>query len=109
MDEQPDIWTGEGVRQGLARFYHEIAGVGLMFPRADCPIAVEFPGYPVVRLRPIEGLEFVEETIAAVGCSTELATRVIGSPPRDGDAQPICLPTNLRGSHNRAHGRCDRS
>jgi hypothetical protein len=24
-----------------------------VFPRADRPIAVEFPGYPVVRLRPI--------------------------------------------------------
>jgi hypothetical protein len=50
----------------LIRFYHEIAGVGLVFPRADRSIAVEFPGYPVVRLRPIEGLEFVEET---VGCA----------------------------------------
>jgi hypothetical protein len=36
-----------------------------VFPRADHPIAVEFPGYPVVRLRPIEGLEFVEETVTA--------------------------------------------
>ena len=44
-----------------------------MFPRADRPIAVEFPGYPVVRLRPIEGLEFVEETVAALGSTTELA------------------------------------
>jgi hypothetical protein len=29
---------------------------------------VEYPGYPVITLRPIEGLEFVEETVAAVGC-----------------------------------------
>jgi hypothetical protein len=35
--------------------------------------AVEFPGYPVVRLRPIEGLEFVEETVTALGYSMELA------------------------------------
>jgi hypothetical protein len=35
--------------------------------RADRPIAVEF------RLRPIEGLEFVEETVTALGSSTELA------------------------------------
>jgi hypothetical protein len=39
--------------------------------RADRPIAIEFPGYPVVRLRPIEGIEFVEETVAALGSSTE--------------------------------------
>ena len=46
-----------------------------MFPRADHPIAVEFPGYPVVRLRPIEGIEFVEETVTALGYSTELVNR----------------------------------
>jgi hypothetical protein len=45
--------TAVGVTGGLIRFYHEIAGVGLVFPRADRSIAVEFPGYPVVRLRPI--------------------------------------------------------
>jgi hypothetical protein len=73
MDQHPDIWTAEGVKGGLIRFYREIAGVGLVFPRADRPIAVEFPGYPVVRLRPIEGLEFVEETVTALGSSTELA------------------------------------
>jgi hypothetical protein len=72
MDQHPDIWTAEGVKGGLIRFYREIAGVGLVFPRADRPIAVEFPGYPVVRLRPI-GLEFVEETVTALGSSTELA------------------------------------
>jgi hypothetical protein len=60
-------------RGGLIRFYREIAGVGLVFPRGDRPIAVEFPGYPVVRLRLIEGLEFVEETVTALGYSTELA------------------------------------
>jgi hypothetical protein len=69
----PPIWTSEGVKGGLIRFYHEIAGVGLVFPRADRPIAVEFPGYPVVRLRPIDGIEFVEETVTALGYSTELA------------------------------------
>ena len=31
----PPIWTSEGVKGGLIRFYHEIAGVGLVFPRAD--------------------------------------------------------------------------
>src|ERR1700730_8241534 len=54
----------------------ENAGVGLVFPRSDRPIAVEFPGYPVVRLRPIEGLEFVEEAVIALGSSTELATHL---------------------------------
>jgi hypothetical protein len=73
MDQHPDTWTAEGVKEGLIGFYREIAGVGLVFPRADRPIAVEFPGYPVVRLRRIEGLEFVEEAVTALGYSTELA------------------------------------
>jgi hypothetical protein len=73
MDKFTGVWTAEGVKGGLIRFYREIAGVGLVFPRADRPIAVEFPGYPVVRLRPIEGLEFVEEAVTALGYSTELA------------------------------------
>jgi hypothetical protein len=51
MDQHPDTWTAEGVKGGLIGFYRSIAGVGLLFPRADHPIAVEFPGYPVVRLR----------------------------------------------------------
>jgi hypothetical protein len=59
MDQHPDSWTSEGVKG---------------FPRADRPIAVEFPGYPVVRFRRIDGLEFVEEAVAALGYSTELAT-----------------------------------
>jgi hypothetical protein len=66
----------QGVKGGLIRFYREIVGVGLVFPRADRPIAVEFPGYPVVRLRGIDGLEFVEETVTALGSSTELATHL---------------------------------
>jgi hypothetical protein len=40
-------------------------GVGLVFPRGDRPIAVEWAGHAVSTLRPIEGLEFVEETVAA--------------------------------------------
>jgi hypothetical protein len=60
---------GGGVRGGLIRFYREIAGIGLVFPRADRPIAVEYPGYPVITLRPIGGLEFVLEAVAAVGSS----------------------------------------
>jgi hypothetical protein len=71
MDQHPETWTAEGVKGGLIGFYREIAGVGLVFPRADRPIAVEFPGYPVVRLRPIEGIEFVEEAVTALGYSTE--------------------------------------
>jgi hypothetical protein len=47
-----------------------------MFPRADWPVAVEYPGYPVVRLRRIEGLEYVEETVATLGSSTELTTHL---------------------------------
>ena len=35
----------------------EIAGVGLVFPRADRPIAVEYPEDAVITLHPIEGLE----------------------------------------------------
>src|ERR1700730_9860594 len=62
-----------GGKGGLIRFYHEIAGVGLVFPRADRPIAVEWVGYQVIMLRPIEGLEFVEETVTALGYSTDLA------------------------------------
>jgi hypothetical protein len=69
---------GGGGQGGLIRFYREIAGVGLVFPRADRSIAVEFPGYPVVRLRPIEGLEFVEEAVAAVGSSGERVPPVAG-------------------------------
>jgi hypothetical protein len=67
MDQSPDTWTAEGVKRGLIRFYQQIAGVGLLFPRADWPVAVEFPGFPVVRVRRVEGLEFVEETVAALG------------------------------------------
>jgi hypothetical protein len=52
MDQHPDTWTGERVKGGLIRFYREIAGVGLVFPRADRSIAVEYPGYPVITLRP---------------------------------------------------------
>jgi hypothetical protein len=47
-----------------------------VFPRADRPIAVEWVGYQVITLRPIVGLEFVEETVAALGSSTELATHL---------------------------------
>jgi hypothetical protein len=64
MDQHPDTWTAEGVKGGMIRFYREIAGVGLVFPRADRPIAVEWVGYQVIRLHPIEGLEFVEPCIS---------------------------------------------
>jgi hypothetical protein len=47
--------------------------VGLVFPRADRSIAVEWVGYQVIRLHPIEGIEFVEEAVTALGYSTELA------------------------------------
>ena len=76
VDKYPDTWTSEGVKGGLNRFYRELAGVGLVFPRADWPVAVEYPGYPVVRLRRIEGIEFVLEAVAALGSSTELATHL---------------------------------
>jgi hypothetical protein len=58
MVQHPKTWTGEGVIRG---FYHEIAGVGLVFPRADRSIAVEWAGHAVITLHPIEGLEFVRE------------------------------------------------
>jgi hypothetical protein len=94
MDQRPDIWTAEGVKGGLIRFYHEIAGVGLVFPLASAPIAVSrfdllmgprsgpgsflartILGWPASHpnLHPIEGLEYVEETVAALGYSGELA------------------------------------
>jgi hypothetical protein len=73
MDQRLDTWTSEGVKGGLVGFYRGIAGVGLVFPRADRPIAVKWAGHAVSTLRPIEGLEFVEETVAALGYSTELA------------------------------------
>ena len=44
--------------------------------RVGRPVAVEYPGYPVVRLRRIEGIEFVLEAVAALGSSTELATHL---------------------------------
>jgi hypothetical protein len=49
------------------------SGVGLVFPRADRLIAVEGVGMGLIILRPIDGIEFVEETVAALGSSTELA------------------------------------
>ena len=44
-------------------------GAGLVFR----PIAVEGVGMGLIVLRPIAGIEFVEETVAALGSSTELA------------------------------------
>jgi hypothetical protein len=76
MDQRLDTWTAEGVKGGLIRFYHEIAGVGLVFPSAVRSIAVEGVGMGLIILRPIEGLEFVEETVAALGVSTELANHL---------------------------------
>jgi hypothetical protein len=52
----PGHLDGGGGQGGLIGFYREIAGVGLVFPRGDWPIAVEYPGYPVITLRPIVGL-----------------------------------------------------
>ena len=37
-------WTADAVLAGLRGFYHEIAGIGLMFPSASHPIAVEYHG-----------------------------------------------------------------
>jgi hypothetical protein len=54
----------------------QIAGVGLMFPRADRPVAVEYPEDAVITLHPIVGLEFVEDAVTALGSSTELATHL---------------------------------
>jgi hypothetical protein len=38
----------------------------LVFPFAARPIAVAYPGYPVITLRQVEGLEFVEAALPAV-------------------------------------------
>jgi hypothetical protein len=76
MDQHLDTWTAEGVKGGLIRFYRGITGVGLVFPRADLPIAVKWAGNAVSTLRPIKGLEYVEETVTALGYSTELASHL---------------------------------
>jgi hypothetical protein len=97
MDRRLDTWTAEGVKGGLVRFYREIAGVGLVFPFAAAPIAVTridllmgprsgpgsflaraILGWPASQLafRQIEGLEYVEEAVTALGYSTELATHL---------------------------------
>jgi hypothetical protein len=77
MGQHLDTWTAEGVKGGLIGFYREIAGVGLVFPRADRRIAVDVLEIGLegnlITLRPIAGLEFVEEAVAAVGSSSELA------------------------------------
>jgi hypothetical protein len=75
MAQHLDTWTAEGVEGGLIRFYQEIAGVGLVFPLAakPKPIAVDYPDYPVITLHPVEGLEFVEDAVTALGSTTELA------------------------------------
>ena len=61
---------------GLIRFYRELAGVGLVFPRGGPADRGGVPGYPVVRLRPIDGIEFVKEAVTALGYSTDLATHL---------------------------------
>jgi hypothetical protein len=97
MDQRPETWTGEGVKGGLIGFYREIAGVGLVFPFAAAPIAVTriellvgprsgpgsflaraILGWPASQLafRQIEGLEYVEEAVTALGSTTELATHL---------------------------------
>jgi hypothetical protein len=68
------------LRPRLPRGSKGIAGVGLVFPRADRSIA-EWVGYQVIRLHPIEGIEFVEEAVTALGYSTELATHLFGLYP----------------------------
>jgi hypothetical protein len=72
-----------------------VGGAGV--PQADRPIAVEFPGYPVVRLRPIDGLEFVEEAVIALGYSTELATHLFRECWAEGTGKHGC-PDGGRGS-----------
>src|ERR1700730_11783019 len=75
-DRFTGAWTAEGVKGGLIGFYREIAGVGLVFPRADRPIAVECSGSPVITLHPVGWLEFVEEAVTALGSSGELVQRL---------------------------------
>jgi hypothetical protein len=58
----------------VREWIHEIAGVGLVFLFAEAPVACRCPGYPDFTLHPIEGVEFVEETVAALGSSGELPT-----------------------------------
>jgi hypothetical protein len=55
-----------------------------VFPRADRSIAVEWAGHAVITLHPIDGLEFVEETVTALGSSTELATHLFRELPQRG-------------------------
>ena len=52
--EMATPWTMETVTAGLARFYHEIAGVGLVFPSAVRPLErVSQPSTPPPWVRSI--------------------------------------------------------
>jgi hypothetical protein len=64
---------GGGGQGGLIPFTAASPGWGWCSPGRDRPIAVGYCGYPVIMLRPIKGLEFVEEAVTALGSSTELA------------------------------------
>jgi hypothetical protein len=77
--KQTGSWTRRG-SGGLIGFYHEIAGVGLVFPLAARPIAVSTPGTPSSRCGRSRGIEFVEEAVAAVGSSGEFAHHSCGGP-----------------------------
>jgi hypothetical protein len=48
----------------------------LVFLFAKVPVASRCPGYPEFTLRPIVGIQYVEEAVAALGSSTELATHL---------------------------------
>jgi hypothetical protein len=61
---------GGGGQGGADPFYRGITGVGLVFPRAG---PADRGWVLRVSLRPIKGLEFVEEAVTALGSSTELA------------------------------------
>jgi hypothetical protein len=64
-----------GHRRGVPAFSRRLRPMSCS-PGRTRPIAVDYPGYPVITLHPIEGLEFVEGAVTALGSSTELATHL---------------------------------
>jgi hypothetical protein len=90
MTPHPTPWTTETVTAGLCGFYREIAGVGLVFPLAARPIAVEYHGYPVITLRQIEGLE---------GQTDELCRNLPGGGYRGLEVEEQLLPRSCALAH----------
>jgi hypothetical protein len=68
-------------------------GVGLVFPRADRPIAVDYPGYPIITLHPIEGLKYVKEAVAHWAIRPSSRLTCFGSAGRRERLRQLCRRT----------------